>query len=245
MKTICAVVSNYKRPENLEPICSVLTDEPCDVIVADNSPDRSSDRYDWPGVKDVWCWKDNSYPPARWYPAVAVSHRYDYVVLIDDDAMLAKGFITDLLIMSANLNDEFSNIGPMGRLFSSRRGRWRYRRGAAHLAREDYPRADMVVRGYWMLGESVTHILRFRDRLKAEGATAEMLKQDDIILNVGIQFYTGMPSYLATHWYSKKFADERGYAFSRMNPEFKKTRCELIGLCYKVGWKSLAREDAK
>jgi hypothetical protein len=240
MSKVLCVVSNYKRPDNLEPICRVLADERCDVVIADNSPDRSSDRYDWPGVKDVWCWKENSHPPARWYPAVALSHLYDYVVLIDDDAMLAPGLIGRLLTMSANLGDHFANIGPMGRMFRQRRGNWRYGRG--EVAGTPYNRTDMAVRGYWMVAENVVYILQFRDRLASAGATAEMLKQDDIILNVGIQCWTNLPSYVVGHWYSQKFADNRGYAFSSLDPAFRQTRYDLIGLCHKLGWRSLARE---
>ncbi|MHC4402959.1 MAG: hypothetical protein ACYTG0_25135 [Planctomycetota bacterium] len=227
MSNVLAVVSNYKRPDNLRPIC--------------DSPDRSSDRYDWPGVKDVWCWKENSHPPARWYPVAALSHLYDYVVLIDDDAMLAPGLVGRLLIMSANLNDDFANIGPMGRMFRYRRRGWRYSRG--QVAGTPYDRTDMAVRGYWIHADSILDVVRFRNLLaQTESATPEMLKQDDIILNVGLQHYTKSPSYVAGGWYSKKFADNRGYAFSQLDPHFKQTRYDLIGLCHRLGWRSLARE---
>lgn len=239
-ETVLAVVSNYKRPDNLMPICKVLAGEPCDVVIADNSPDRSSDRYDWPGVKDVWCWKANSYPPARWYPAVAFSHRYKYVVLIDDDAMLAAGFVDKLLVMSSKLGDRFANIGPMGRMFRRRRCGWRYGRG--EVAGPEFNRTDMAVRGYWMLGRRIVDILVFRDRLAEAGASDEMLKQDDIILNIGIQFVSGLPSYVTDYWYARKYANNHGYAFSALDPEFKQTRYDLIGLCYGIGWRSLARE---
>lgn len=239
MPEVLAVISNYKRPDNLEPICRVLAEEPCDVVIADNSPDRSSDRYDWPGVKDVWCWRENSFPPARWYPAVAMSHLYDYVVLIDDDAMLAPGLVGRLLTMSARLKDQFANIGPMGRMFRRRRRGWRYNKGK--VAGTMYDRTDMAVRGYWMCGRWVASAVWFRDLLAQSGATPEMLKQDDIILNVGIQFASRLPSYVADHWYSQKYADDRGYAFSALDPDFRQTRYDLISLCAEVGWKSVTR----
>lgn len=243
MRTVCAIISNYRRPDNLEPLCRVLQREPCDIIVADNSPDRSSDSYErsWLGVMDIWCWKDNSGPPARWYPAVAVSHRYDYVVLIDDDAMLSPGLIDRLLVISKTLDDKFAVIGPMGRLFRRRRRGWRYSRGHAALDGEPLPRTDMSVRGYWIRGKCMVDALRFRDLLAENGATQDMLKQDDIIVNVGLQLYGGMPSYLVGGWYSKRYADEHGYAFSRTCQNFRQTRYDLIGLCHKLGWRSLAR----
>ena len=239
MKKVCAIVSNYKRPENLLPICKVLAAEPCDVIVADNSPDRSSERYDWPGVTDVWCWVRNSYPPARWYPAAAVSHEYDYVVLIDDDAMLAPGFVGRLLELSAELNDEFANIGPMGRMFTCRRGNWRYHRG--EVQGKVCNTTDMAVRGYWVRACNIVYAIQYRNMLAHRGASPEMLKQDDIMLNVGIQSWTNLPSYVTGGWYSKKFADDRGYAFSGLDPNFRQTRYDLIKLCHELGWRSLAR----
>ena len=243
MAGVLAVISNYKRPENVEPICWLLADEPCDVVVADNSPDRSSDRYDWPGVKDVWCWKENSHPPARWYPAVALSHLYKYVVLFDDDAMLSPGLIGRLIEQSEALYDQFANIGPMGRLFRQKRAnQWRYSRG--DVTQENGSRTtDMAVRGYWMPAHRVIDVLRFRDHLAMNGATSEMLKQDDMILNMGAQFFSQRPTYMAAGpWYSQKFADDRGYAFSALDPNFRQIRYDLIALCYKLGWRSLARK---
>lgn len=241
---VLAVVSHYKRTENTRKVCEVLDGEPCDVVVADNSPQESEvGRYQFSGAMDVWRWRENSGPPARWYPAVALAPLYEYVVLIDDDGLPRQGLIDSLLQQAGLLEDKFSNIGPIGRNHRLKPdSTWHYvKRNITPAPGDKSTAVDMSARGYFMRADAVSSILVFRDELAAAGATPEMLWQDDIILNCAIQRETGTPSYLPLRhepWFQKRHMDTQGYAFSRTQPDFIKIRSDLITLCDYCGWAS-------
>lgn len=210
---VLAVVSNYRRPENVEPICRrLLEDGGCDVIVADNAPSSDLEfcaaRTDFP-ILDVWRWRINSGPPARWWPALAWTHKYRYVALVDDDHMPSRGLVAALVAQAESLGDRFAVIGRVGRNFRHRRGRWQYRRRNVK-----WGQVDMAGAGYFVVSERLLAAVRLRDELARAGAHPDMLWHDDMLLNCSIQRDYGYPSWMPTQPWAERAMDTRGYAFN-------------------------------
>lgn len=231
---VLAVVSNYKRPENVSPILRQLSKQPCDIIVADNSGDimeQYHDEWDW-WVMDTWVWARNSGPPARWYPAIAFSHLYEYVLLMDDDHMPRVDLVESLVKQARACANAFAVIGRIGRNFQQVDGHWRYvRRNVRHGI------VDMAGAGYFFLAKHLPAVIEFRDELAASGARPEMLWHDDMILNCSIQRKTGFPSMMPEGGWSEKRMNTRGYSFNSTSA-YRDVRDDLIELCYQCGWRS-------
>jgi len=233
---VLAVISNYKRPQNVGPIVEqLLADGGCDVVIADNSPDGSSDQclLPWDKLFDVWKWRVNSGPPARWWPALAWTHAYRYVMLVDDDHLLVPNLAKSLVAQAERMGDKFAVMGRVGRCFRHRHGRWQYRR-------RNHQRGpvDMAGAGYFLVAERLLSAVRFRDELAKAGALPQMLFHDDILLNMSIQRDYGFQSVMPEGGWASKRMDTRGYAFNA-TAAYLDVRDDLINLCATLGWKSL------
>lgn len=238
MATVVAVVSNFIRPNNVAPICRRLNEQSCDVIVADNGPLAARGHYGaWvqAGATDIWSWRVNSGPPARWYPALAVMYRYKYIMFVDDDFMPREGLVRSLLEQAETCGDAFSAIGRIGRTFRQRRdGRWRYVR---RNVRDGDP-MHMAGGGEFIVAERLTAAVEFRNMLARAGAAPDMLWHDDMILDCGIQWFHAVMPYRAAGGWAERKMDGGGYAFNA-TAAYRDVRDGLIDLCYKCGWRPL------
>jgi hypothetical protein len=238
---VLAVVSNFRRPENVALVCSALKSQPCDIIVADNGKWPADDgfRDDWKmaGARDIWSWTQNSGPPARWYPALAWTHKYDYIMLVDDDHLPSDGLVESLVAQAESLDNHFAVIGRIGRNYRYRQGRWSYRK---RNVREG--QVDMAGAGYFVVAHFLHQVIPFRNVLADAGAHPDMLWHDDIILNCAIQMLFRRPSCMPTQPWAAKRLDTQGYAFSATSA-YQDVRDDLINLCARCGWRRVRWEE--
>lgn len=172
---------------------------------------------------DVWRVTENLGCPCWIPPAVALGHRHKYVVRADDDFLPGRQAVEWLLWSAATVGDSFSTIGQIGRRFttlttyegedggestetdSSPWGRLRRRSQEFRYNRFNVPRGgemvkvDLTCRVSMLRGDLASLVPVYRDGLiSLEPGWARRLVDvhDDFLLCMGLQTYTGLPSYV-------------------------------------------------
>jgi hypothetical protein len=267
-----AIVSNWRRPENVQRIVKNLIEQsvPFDrIIVVDNgvshgTPINYSDipcafSIKGAGKIRIWPFEDNGIgPPCRFLPAI-IDTRYKYTLFIDDD--LLPGLLMHEHLQQAvyMLEDEFSTIGDVGRVYNYHDpedfDRIDTRIGTYEYVVQDVPRhlsicraVDLTCRAHFVHTENVIEAIKLRDELVRDhgrpSGDDDWTRHDDILLCCGVQRHTRRPSYILPttskdpHYriLSEELPDP--HAMHR-RPRHKSSREELINLASLAGWHSM------
>lgn len=246
-----AVITNYLRPENVSQIIGILKAQPCDIVLADNSPDKGPLRpgFEAGAVRDVFRWQINSGPPCRFAPALMLPE-YKYVLFIDDDLLPGERCIELCEQAAKDLADRFATIGEMGRRFLPTQDGIAY--DPTNITGRDkrIRVVDATVRMHFCVRKWVSHAIRMRDALIGR-VSADALWHDDLLLCQGIQAAEKVPSYVLRRWGAEgslieknmPMYQERFQAMSEKSSHVP-TRTELLRSMQKLGWKSLYRGES-
>lgn len=199
--TVHLILTNWKRPDNLDPIVAAFRDSVAKITVMDNSPPGSppytvTDLHDGGLVDNVWTAYDNGGPPIRFAPAL---HDLDhpYTLFWDDDLLPPDGLVEEFLRVANGMpdapgHDTFGELGIIGRMFDDSGAYVR-----RNVARKTSPvQVDLCCRAHFMRTIFVPCIYEARQRLTMLGATnGQVNRHDDLLITAACKF-TGMGSYL-------------------------------------------------
>lgn len=258
MSEVLIILTNFSRPQNMPRVIQAWREQTvkCKIVVADNSPgvgvDHGSSSYysqELEGADDVWRWTENSGCPCWIAPAVMLyGHRY--VLRADDDLLPGKRAVEHLLNTAKMLNDEFTTIGQVGRKFS----RWMTEVDMGYgYDRKNVPmgglpvKVDLTCRASFFKAESAMWIPVFRQTLLTHRNTdPELAKKlvgihDDFLLCMGVQTWTGQPSYVIPQLLDQetllvKENLKNGPESVWQRPNHYEERDQMLQLCHQVGW---------
>lgn len=197
---VLAIVTNYKRPENVPLVCESLRAQthPVTLVVVDNSPGPSRLRFTAAAQtpNDIWRFKANAGPPCRFAPAW-MRHDHDYVLFVDDDMTLRPTAVEYLRGAADRLCGGFATLGQIGRIYGGEPGKWEYVRQNVPRRQRVVP-VDLTCRLHFVRMDLMHHVLAFKWRVL--DTFPEMSKhvgrEDDMLLCQGIQWACRVPSYL-------------------------------------------------
>lgn len=196
---ILTILTNYKRPENLDVIIPAIQQQtvPTDIIVVDNSPPDSQPK-EFEGVRDVWRMRENYGPPCRFAPAL-LEQKAKYILFYDDDALPGPQMIEHLLEVAKTLEDRFATIGELGRKFIGPPGSYHYNYHSIATVEQFPVPVDITIRGHLVLTSLLYHAIEFKWKLLRYDSNLEtaVFRHDDFLMCLGIQAATGYGSYLS------------------------------------------------
>ena len=261
MNKVLVIITNFMRPANVSRIIEAFAAQsvPCTIKVVDNSP-RGAPLAEWwhypaEKVADIWRFTENHGPPCRFAPAL-LDHTHPYTLFYDDDLLPGPLAVENLLEVAEKLNNNFANLGMIGRRFrppqDPRNGRGRYL--PRNIERLQTPVAvDMTCRTHFVKTCDVRHAINFKwDLIDAAGKdiSSHVFVHDDMLLCLGIQHATGLGTYIIPACEpdrSLKIADlpdAHAVSIRRGDSEMGgykvhlNERSELVDLAERVGWKS-------
>lgn len=233
---VLAVVTNHKRPSQAAVVVRVLSEQDCEVVVVSNATVKMNTQgavAGWPS-HDEWAWARNSGPPCRFAPAWMHSHLYKHVLFVDEDLLPTDDCVANCVRAAGLLGDRFATIGCVGRNFRLGR-RPRYVRRNVR-AEDRIEQTDMTCRLHFVRADMCHLVLSMKHALLARGATEQQLWHDDMLLCLGVQLYTGWPSYvLPRPALRRKDLSDGGAGFSA-NPSHVEDRSNLIRMAIEAGW---------
>lgn len=190
------ILTNWKRPFNLPAIADAFRSQTCppkalfvvDSHLESEPQDRmtleTASRFD-----EVYRVPDNG-PSSRFAGGVFVDTKY--ILFFDDDLLPGKSLVESIERQAAELNDEFATIGGVGRWV--RRGN--IRKGNIRTSTTKPVPVDITCRAHLILSEHLSHAIHERIVATKSGLSISELRNDDLFLSLGIQKWTGHPSYL-------------------------------------------------
>ena len=245
---VLAIVTNYNSPDAAGQVVRALVDQPCDIVVVDNSPpvhrfNESLHIEHQRVVADIWQWSVNSGPQCRFAPATMLATKYKYILFQDDDAIPGQHAVENLLEVAESLGDDFATIGQIGRRYRFRNGQWSYRKNNVHRTDKPEP-VDLTCRSHFCLSEMATVALFhwYWVARKIPDTT-----EDDMMLCHGAQQELIRPSYLIPscppdHAMIRKTIKKRGIHTQSARVDHLARRTAMIRASVSIGWK---RQDWK
>lgn len=270
---VLVLLTNYSRPQNMPSVIRAWREQtvPVKIVVVDNRPDLGNvenpyETYPNHGWNenlddkdfltfDTWRWTENLGCPCWIPPAIGLSHRHKYIIRADDDFLPGSQAVEWLLWNAATVGDEFSTIGQIGRLFSVRTTydqenqkesqEVRYNRYNVPRTKE-LVKVDLTCRVSMMRGDLVSLVPVYRDGLIGlEPGWAKNLidVHDDFLLCMGLQTYTGHPSYVIplgpdpeTELVKTEIKNGPESVYKR--PGHYNERESFVALAVRAGWKT-------
>lgn len=240
------ILTNWKRPQNLSKIIDAFQAQtvlPAEIILVDNHPEEEPE-FAFAGsdlVDDIYRFETNAGPCCRFAGASFV--RTEFVLFFDDDMMPGEKAIESYQQQADELNGEFATISDVGRIYRQGKsdGKYSIRRRNCRRKVDGPVKVDMTCRAHLVRSEFVSVAVRDRIRAATSGATAEMLRHDDIFLSQGIQLETGWASYLAKnvgHDGKLRHKDLPAPHSGNGLPNHDQSRNELVNWYSERGWRS-------
>jgi len=250
---VLIVLTCYSRPQNMPSVIKAWREQTvqCRIVVADNSPPYQHDEqgpYPANGLclaDDVWRWTENSGCPCWLAPAVML-YGHKYVLRADDDFLPGRRAVEHLLATAKMLNDEFSTIGQVGRIFG---GISHDRYVRSNVPRDNVTRAvDLTCRVSFMRSVAPSAAICWRNMLLTNHPSEETSRlvgvHDDFLLCCGTQSVTKFPSYVTartddpeTELIRTEIPNGTESCYKR--PGHYEEREAMVQLCVKAGWRSL------
>ena len=244
---VLAVVTNYKRPENVGKIVAALRNQtvPPTVVVVDNAP--AGLKSFCINADDVWRFTENHGPPCRWAPALMdLDHKY--TLFLDDDLLPGPRAVEACLQAADELNDMFATLGVIGRRFTrdTKLG-YGYRRHNVSRCIGRMRCVDVTCRAHFIVTDRLVKTLDLRNALfdQVEYCDIDSLRiHDDILLCQSLQLgKRGYRSYLLRQSSDpeeslcmKNLPAGKGVS---SNPNHAADRTRLINYIAALGWRSL------
>lgn len=211
---IQVIIVNWRRPKNIPAIIEAFRKQsiPCAITVCDVGGDgfclsaetlRAAD--------DAFVWDRNYGSFNRYIPAFGFEKEFCW---FQDDDMIPGPELLAHMLSFRNLL--FSVLGQSGR---------RMRGDRYHLVKPDVDpkEVDFVCRGYLVRTELLHNVLRFKWEAQLK---APVITEDDILLAIAIETYTGLRPWLASKPPSAAKMDLAGlpepYACCRMPGHYKR-----------------------
>lgn len=259
MSEVLIILTNFSRPQNMSRVIEAWREQTvkCKIVVVDNRPKHLKSlmegyiQEEYPGlfaqgvygVDDVWRWTENSGCPC-WLAPATMLYGHKYVLRSDDDFLPGKRAVEHLLATAEKLNDEFSTIGQIGRVFD----RSHYHLGNAHRLYTIPTRVDLTCRVSFMRSEVPISAILWRNMLLSEYPSEETSKlvgiHDDFLICCGAQKVTGYSSYVIakmddpeTELIKEEIPNGPESCYKR--PGHYQEREAMVQLCVKAGWRSL------
>jgi hypothetical protein len=244
-RDVLCVVTNYNSPRTAIVATGNAVQTGADVVVIDNSGGEQH-AFRCPGglrIRDVWRFGENAGPPCRFAPAWQWSHRYKYVLFLDDDVICGPRCIETCLQAAKTLDNKFATIGANGRWYGHRSRQWHYVKRTGRPRRDRITHVDLTCRAHFVRADLLWQVGKLREDLVAAGMPrdSELLWEDDILLCQAIQRETGWPSALvpATPRDGAIIAQSMRKQERAMSsrPQHLDNRTAMIRACAGVGWR--------
>ena len=197
LKPITVVITNYKRPENLDAIVPAFRNQsvkPTRIIVVDNSPSGFSPRTSlkWPNlVDDVIRFRMDAGPCCR-FAAIGLIET-PLVLFSDDDIVPGNRGIETLLETGEDVGWCFATMGQIGRIYKRTKEGYSVKKGNIQRQVNAMP-VDMTCRVHLAQTKYLGGAIKPRCLAAEDGAEKDELRNDDIFLSQGLQMESGFPS---------------------------------------------------
>lgn len=204
---VLVVLNAYSRPRNQEDMIQAWssltqTHPSIQIVLCNNRPYDIKEVYTLhPKADDIWRWTKNSGCPSHFYPALAYNPReFKYTIFADDDLLPGNRAVENLLRIARDLKDRFATIGQVGRNFLlNNLSNSRYSaKSVPHRHRTEPVPTHLTCRVHMIQTKYLPYIIAWRNRISEYSEKASRLAQihDDFLMCMGIQAYSGFPSYV-------------------------------------------------
>jgi len=237
-KSVEVVVINYKRPFNMVAICKSFKEQtyPVRLSIVNVIEDGDSLPLGCRLLADtIYPLYENFGAYNRYVPMGA--YDCDYTYFHDDDMLPGKRCIEHFVKHANEVGDEFSVMGQYGRKYFN--GSWNGRNVERQAG--SFTPVDVVVRGYFVN----TFTLWCMDTFRRTALKYRLpYREDDIVLNAGINFYYGAPCLMTLcdddpETLINKKELPAPFSNSSNVALHKESREKTIADCMKAGWKTL------
>lgn len=244
---ILAVVINWRRPHNIPHVFDALRAQtiPVHICLVECSPELPEFAIS-PGLRaradTVFTVNRNFGPSSRFIPALAFTE-FDYVFFQVDDFAPGPRCVEHFLSAARLLNGQFATLGQDGRRANEAGPSLNGRRIKQH-AGECVP-VDVVTSSELVRADLVHHAVDFRwQMIRRHGVNPNegvSLFEDDLILCLGIQKATGLPSLLTPacatwdeSWRYKRLDDAHALC---ARPDHRPRRDRFMEQAWACGWR--------
>jgi hypothetical protein len=243
--SVLVVLTNYSRPQNL-PLCinawRKQTAKPARIVVVDNRPYTAEERYplhELAGADDVWRWRVNSSCSCKFAPAL-LCNDCEHVLFADDDLLPHPTALEHLVLAASRVDGKFAAIGQYGRRFKEEAGK-RYMYGNSLRTPGTSARTDNVCRMQLVRCDQLPYALLLRRHIPAH----LVLMHEDLLLNLGVQLFLRLPSYVLPLEQDAVAADLPGNTGAEAlyrRPQHLAERNEFVDAAVAAGWRSLCND---
>lgn len=246
--SVTGILTNWRRPENLERIIPAVRGQVDKLILVDNSPDRGQcSRHLWDRFDNVFSATGNLGPSCRFLP-LGHLERTDFILWLDDDLLPGPRAVWGLVEQARDLGGAFSIIGEIGRIHGER-GEYVSRNIKRPLVGMR-KRVDMTCRAHFVRFDLAHRLPMIREEIvrlsQLDRIDYLLTRHDDILLCQGLQWSTGLPTYLSAERGREACLKVRNLPSrhaASMRPGHEHERTDLVREFLRLGWRSHVRKE--
>ena len=235
------MIINWKRPKNVKRIVEAFHDQSetdRKIVLVDCAPHKryTPDRETLRLCDEVFRWRHDLSPASR-FVAGFMHNDCKYTYMHDDDAIPGTRTLELYKTWASKLKEEYSVLGVQGRNFSIKNRA--YVKGRIDLI-DDLTKVDTTIRFHWTRTQDFGAILDFKWKIINEyPRDTEVLREDDLLLNVAIQQRTGKPAYLVKppdSSYSSREQDVKSKDAHSDRDFHYRNRDRFVDIALNLGW---------
>lgn len=244
-RRVTAIVTNWKRPGNVEAIVTALNRQSVrpNVVLVDNS-ELGKFAAGLLQIGEYWRFPDRGIV-SRFAPAL-LDLTSEYTLFLDDDLLPGPRCVENLLSVAQNLYGHFSTIGQIGRIYhrvTNAGLAYEYKRRNAKIPQdESRAKVDLTCRAHFVRTSYLQESIKRLSHVSRVVGPAIARRHDDICLCQSIQRETGHPSYIVrvtpeTALRAQDLPD--GSVGASAAGSWTEDRTKLIDAFAGMGWRSL------